>query len=293
MTRLIAITLVLLVCTTLGSAAQEAPSDGLTLRQGDVKIIKLGDGMSASDAQGVIDTGGTPSAVPMFTKGGALYGIVAVDLYQQPGAYRMTVYEAATKRALFTKTLLVEKGEFQKSISPRWNTQVFGQADLDRIAREKKEMAEALQTSSRLPLWQDGTIYPIDKTDQTGSMTTPFGQIRMNPAQEWYRFHRGTDFQAPEGFAIRAIAAGKVAHLGRDYLLEGNITVIDHGLGIFSSYLHQSAFLVKVGDAVKKGDVIGRVGSTGNSHAPHLHLALRIGGAVVDPIQFIEALREL
>ncbi|MDE2484866.1 MAG: M23 family metallopeptidase [candidate division NC10 bacterium] len=227
----------------------------------------------------------------MFSKRGALYGIVAVDLYQQPGVYHLTVYEEATKRALSTRALIVEKGEFQKSISPHWNTQVFGQVDLARIAREKKEMAEALATSAPLPLWQDGTIYPIQKTDHTGLITTPFGQIRMNPAQDWYRFHRGTDFQAPQGFSIRAIAAGKVAHLGRDYLLEGNITVIDHGLGIFSSYLHQSAFLVKVGDEVKKGDVIGRVGSTGNSNAPHLHLALRIGGAVVDPIQFIEALR--
>ncbi|KAB2959594.1 MAG: M23 family metallopeptidase [Candidatus Methylomirabilis oxygeniifera] len=204
----------------------------------------------------------------------------------------MTVYEAATKRALSTKTLIVKQGEFEKSVSPRWNTQVFGQTDLDRIAREKKAITEALQTSSPLPLWQDGTIDPIEKTDHTGLMTTPFGQIRMNPTQDWYRFHRGTDFQAPEGFAIRAIAAGKVAHLGHNYLLEGNITVIDHGLGIFSSYLHQSAFLVKVGDEVKKGDVIGRVGSTGNSNAPHLHLALRIGAALVDPTQFIEAMRQ-
>ncbi|MBZ0159880.1 MAG: M23 family metallopeptidase [bacterium] len=237
-------------------------------------------------------TGSATSAIPIFSKGGALYGIVAVDLYQQPGEYQMTVYEAATKRALSTKTLIVKQGEFEKSVSPRWNTQVFGQTDLDRIAREKKAITEALQASSPLPLWQDGTIYPIEKTDHAGLMTTPFGQIRMNPAQDWFRFHRGTDFQAPEGFAIQAIAAGKVAHLGHDYLLEGNITVIDHGLGVFSSYLHQSAFLVKVGDEVKKGDVIGRVGSTGNSHAPHLHLALRVGAALVDPTQFIEAMRQ-
>lgn len=293
MKRLIAIALVLLIATALESAAQEVSTDRLTLRQGDVRIVKVGDGVNPSDVQGVIETGSTPSAVPIFNKNGALYGIVAVDLYQQPGAYHMTVYETATKRVVSTKALVVEKGEFQKSISSIWNTHVFNQADLDRIAREKKEIAAALQVSSPRPLWQDGTTYPIDKTDHTGLMTTPFGQIRMNPAQEWYRFHRGTDFQAPEGFAIRAIAAGKVAHLGRDYLLEGNITVIDHGLGIFSSYLHQSAFLVKVGDEVKKGDVIGRVGSTGNSNAPHLHLALRIAGALVDPLQFIEALRGL
>ncbi|MBZ0170449.1 MAG: M23 family metallopeptidase [Kofleriaceae bacterium] len=247
--------------------------------------------MNASDVYGVIDTSNAPSAVPMFNKAGALYGIVAADLYQQPGAYHMTVYETATKRVLSMKALIVEKGAFQKSVSSHWNTQAFGQADLERIAREKKAITEAIQVSLPLPRWQDGTTDPIEKTDHTGLMTTPFGQIRMNPTQDWYRFHRGTDFQAPEGFAIRAIAAGKVAHLGHDYLLEGNITVIDHGLGIFSSYLHQSAFLVKVGDDVKKGDVIGRVGSTGNSTAPHLHLALRIGAALVDPTQFIEAMR--
>ncbi len=290
MKKLIALTVALLVCVALESVAQETPLDGLTLRQGDVKIVKIGDAVNASGVQGVIDTGGAPSTIPMFNKGGTLYGIVAVDLYQEPGIYHMTLYEAVTKRALSTKALIVKQGEFQKSVSPRWNTQVFGQADLDRIAREKKAIVEALHTSSPLPLWQDGTIYPIKKTDHTGLMTTPFGQIRMNPTQDWFRFHRGTDFQAPEGFPIWAIAAGRVAHIGHDYLLEGNITVIDHGLGIFSSYLHQSAFLVKIGDEVKKGDVIGRVGSTGNSISPHLHLALRIGRALVDPIQFIEAL---
>ena len=293
MKRLVTIAVALLVCMTLDSVAQAEPMDALTLRQGDVRIVKLTDSAKVSDLQGVIEIGGVPSAIPMFSKGGALYGIIAVDLYQQPGEYRMTVYEAASKRALSSKALIVKQGEFQKSVSPRWNTQVFGQADLERIAREKKEMADALHTSSSLPLWQDGTIYPIEKTDHAGLMTTPFGQIRMNPAQDWFRFHRGTDFQAPEGFPIWAIAAGRVAHIGHDYLLEGNITVIDHGLGIFSSYLHQSEFLVKVGDEVKKGDVIGRVGSTGNSNAPHLHLPLKIGGAVVDPLQFIEALRGL
>ncbi len=292
MKRLITIAVALLVCMTLDSVAQAEPLDALTLRQGDVRIVKVADATKVSGVQGDIDTGGAPSAIPMFSKGGALYGIVAVDLYQQPGEYHMTVYEAATKRAVSTRGLIVKQGEFEKSISPSWNAHVFTKPELERIASEKQAMAEALRTSSSQPLWQDGTIYPIEKTDHTGLMTTPFGQIRMNPAQEWYRFHRGTDFQAPKGFSIRAIATGKVAHLGHDYLLEGNITVIDHGLGIFSSYLHQSEFLAKVGDEVKKGDVIGRVGSTGNSTAPHLHLALKIGGAVVDPLQFIEAMRQ-
>ncbi len=292
MKRSIMIAVALLACIALVSAAYAESLETLTLRQGDVKIVEVAHGGRISGIQGAIDTGGAPSSIPMFNKGEALYGIIAIDLYQQPGTYQMTVYETATKRALSTKTLIVKQGEFQKSVSPRWNTQAFGQTDLERIAREKKEIAEALATSALQPLWQGGTIDPIDKTDHTGLITTPFGQIRMNPAQDWHRFHRGTDFQAPEGFSIRSIASGKVVHLGRDYLLEGNITVIDHGLGIFSSYLHQSAFLVKVGDEIKKGDVIGRVGSTGNSLAPHLHLGLRIGGAMVDPLQFIEALRQ-
>lgn len=293
MKRLIGGTIALLACVTLNAVAHAASLDALTLRQGGVMVVRIADGVNASGVQGVIEADSSSFAIPMFSKGDTLYGILAADLYQQPGVYHMTVYEATTKRAVFTRALILKKGEFEKSVSPRWNTQVFGKAELERIAREKQEMAEALQTSSPQPRWQDGTIYPIDKTDYTGLITNPFGQIRMNPAQQWYRFHRGTDFQAPEGFPIRAIATGKVAHIGHGYLLEGNITVIDHGLGIFSSYLHQSEFLVKVGDEVKKGHVIGRVGNTGNSLTPHLHLALRIGGAVVDPIQFIEALRQL
>lgn len=291
MKRLIYGAIALIACVTLDAVAHAAPLDALTLRQGDVRVVKFGDSMNTSDVQGVIEADGFSFAVPMFSSGGTLYGIVAVDLYQPPGVYRVTVYEAETKRPLSTGALVVKQGEFEKSVSPRWNTRVFGKAELERITREKQEMAEALRTPSPQPLWQDGTIYPIEKTDHTGAITNPFGQIRMNPAQEWYRFHRGTDFQAPEGFPIRAIASGKVAHLGHNYLLEGNITVIDHGLGVFSSYLHQSEFLVKVGDEVKKGDVIGRVGNTGNSLTPHLHLALKIGGAIVDPLQFLMALR--
>lgn len=291
MTRSIASVAAILFATVLQSAAQEEALDRLTLRQGDVRILRISDGVDPSAVQGVIETGATPTAVPIFNRGGALYGIIAIDLYQQPGIYRMTIHETATQQLLSMKMLAVEKGEFQKSINPRWNTQAFGQTDLERIAREKQAIAEAIATSAPLPLWQDGTTDPIETTDHTGVITTPFGQIRMNPAQDWYRFHRGTDFQAPEGFAIRAIAAGRVAHLGHDYLLEGNITVIDHGLGVFSSYLHQSTFLVKVGDQVKKGEVIGRVGSTGNSLSPHLHLTLRIGPALVDPVQFIDAMR--
>jgi murein DD-endopeptidase len=76
--------------------------------------------------------------------------------------------------------------------------------------------------------------------------------------------------------------------LARPMYYEGNFTVIDHGLELYSLYMHQSEILVKTGDKVKKGDLIGRIGSTGMSTGPHLHLGLRVLGTMIDPLSVVQ-----
>jgi murein DD-endopeptidase MepM/ murein hydrolase activator NlpD len=98
--------------------------------------------------------------------------------------------------------------------------------------------------------------------------------------------HEGIDFAAPEGTPLTAPADGIVVIAG-EVSGYGNATVIDHGNGIATLLGHQSAILVTVGQLVARGDLIGRVGSTGNSTGPHLHLEVRLFGVPEDPRPYL------
>jgi len=99
----------------------------------------------------------------------------------------------------------------------------------------------------------------------------------------WAHTHTGLDFAAPSGTSIHAVAGGEVTQTGYDGSY-GNKTVVTLDDGTEIWYCHQTSFLVNVGDVVRPGEVIGTVGSTGNSTGPHLHLEVRPGaGDPVDP----------
>lgn len=98
--------------------------------------------------------------------------------------------------------------------------------------------------------------------------------------------HSGMDLKAKLGQAVRAPAAGKVL-LADSLFFAGNTIILDHGAGLTTQYAHLSKFLVKPGDAVKKGQVIGRVGATGRVTGPHLHWALKLKSARVDPYSLV------
>jgi murein DD-endopeptidase MepM/ murein hydrolase activator NlpD len=98
--------------------------------------------------------------------------------------------------------------------------------------------------------------------------------------------HSGVDLKGKNGAPIRAMNSGKVL-VARKFYYEGNFTIIDHGEGIFSYYMHQSKLLVKKGQMVKRGQLIGLVGSTGMVTGPHLHLSVRINRTVLSPLSFL------
>ena len=93
------------------------------------------------------------------------------------------------------------------------------------------------------------------------------------------------DLAAPAGGPVLAAAAGRVV-LAEKLTVQGNTVVLDHGLGLTSSYFHMNAIQVKVGDAVKQGQAVGVVGNTGLSTGPHLHWEIRLAGVPVDPWQW-------
>lgn len=109
-------------------------------------------------------------------------------------------------------------------------------------------------------------------------LTATFG----NAGSLWSSDHTGLDFAAPSGTPLMAIDAGVVTEVGYDGSY-GYKTVITLEDGTELWYCHQSSQNVAVGETVSAGDVIGAVGSTGNSTGPHLHLEVRIGGEPVDP----------
>ena len=131
-------------------------------------------------------------------------------------------------------------------------------------------------------------VYPLSHI----RVTSKFTYKRWHPILHRYRPHLGIDFGARKGTPIYAISSGRVIYAGwmRGY---GKVTKIDHGNGIVSLYAHQSKILVKSGQYVKAREVIGKVGSTGRSTGPHLHLGVYKRGKPVNPAKYINHIVKL
>ncbi|MER6601836.1 peptidoglycan DD-metalloendopeptidase family protein [Streptomyces parvus] len=131
-----------------------------------------------------------------------------------------------------------------------------------------------------------------DILESTGSwlkpVDAPYGTPFGKPGLMWSSGrHTGLDFPAKTGAKIRAVDNGQVrtATSGGSY---GKHIEISHGGGLSSLYAHMSAMLAKASEGVTRGQVIGKVGATGNTTGPHLHLEARIGGKTVDPMRYLE-----
>jgi len=178
--------------------------------------------------------------------------------------------------------------------------------DALRVAREEREATEArykeLQAESERiaaairakakggggPVVRAGArlLMPVK-----GWKTSDFG-MRLDPVYGVWRLHAGTDFAAPNGSSIRAAAAGEVLRAGWNGGY-GNYTCVYHGTsqgkGFATCYAHQSAILVRTGQRVRPGQVIGRVGTTGASTGYHLHFEVRLNGNPVNPLPWLPA----
>ena len=100
---------------------------------------------------------------------------------------------------------------------------------------------------------------------------------KMNP-------HMGMDIAATKGTPVKAPNDGIVVLSGQNnFFYSGNVVIIDHGYKLFTIYAHLNNTKVKVGDYIKKGDILGTVGSTGRSTGPHLHWGASLGGVRFDP----------
>ena len=118
-----------------------------------------------------------------------------------------------------------------------------------------------------------------------GQITSTFGQ-RVHPVFKTKMMHTGMDIRAPRGTPVRAAGPGEVLFAGwlRGY---GQVIIIDHGNNLSSVYAHLSSMSVREGSAVKKGQTIGAVGSTGTATGAHLHFEVRVGGDARDPMRYL------
>lgn len=150
----------------------------------------------------------------------------------------------------------------------------------ERIKRERKitRSAKAKIGEIKDALFTEGFIKPIEK----GRISSVFGSQRiLNGVPK--SPHNGIDIAVPRGTPVKAMTDGKVLLSADDFYYAGNFIILDHGHGLNSMYLHLSKSLVKEGDTVRKGDVIGEVGTTGRSTGPHLHWTVQWFDKRVDP----------
>lgn len=155
-------------------------------------------------------------------------------------------------------------------------------AGLKSTPDERDEVSEFFKAESLQRFW----TLPIHPPLQS-CITSPFGVARAINGKLTGDIHGGLDQRGAAGTPIHAAAAGDVRLAGQ-FALHGGTVGLDHGQGLKSMYLHMSKIAVHPGDHLAAGDVIGFVGSTGRSTAPHLHWALYAQGEPVNPLQWLD-----
>lgn len=168
------------------------------------------------------------------------------------------------------------KGVLNKHVNPH-------AAHMPQIISDKKEIINARSVKEPLPfVWED--FMPPVKTKR---ITGVYGSNRTYNGEE-RNWHKGVDFAAPTGTPVFAPASGKIRLALENSFFNGNLIILDHGYQLMTVYAHLNKMYVKKGDEVKKGDIIGEVGTTGRSTGPHLHWGVYLGELPLDPMTLIE-----
>lgn len=217
-------------------------------------------------------------AFPIFKDNDSTYtGLFPTTPDYKPGQYEVVVSDSCKN---FTDTVKfeVKEGKFytQNLLLKVDSAKTLEEKKINE--EERKVVKEALNYVSYDDSFYEAPPYDIPTK---GPMVTEYGAKRPY-------FHNGIDIAAPQGQPIKSILGGKVlvARLQK-YTGNGGIVIIDHGR-FKSVYLHMSAFDVKEGDTIKRGQVIGKVGNTGRSSGAHLHFGIYPNGTPVDPEQWLK-----
>lgn len=179
------------------------------------------------------------------------------------------------------------KKEVLENIDTKISSADTGSLDMEALKEQIKKTAETV-ASVKGYLKEQRDIYVSTPTGWpvVGPITSPFGE-REAPRGGGVEFHTGLDIAVPSDTAVKATADGVVSFAGWN-AGSGNLAVIEHGFGFSTFYAHNSSILVRIGQRVKRGDVIAYSGSTGNSTGPHLHYEVWKQGRAINPKGFLE-----
>jgi len=232
-------------------------------------------GLSASDNRPLVFVG----------ENGQYWALVGIQAIAQVGPYllELTATDATGKATRTSKLIQVVAGNFateQITLPPEANKLL----DPALIKAENERLSQIVGIFSRQPLWEGLFVVPLRDHLR---VTSGFGTRRSYSGGPPTSYHEGLDYGATAGTSVLAAAAGRVA-LAEELAVRGKAVIIDHGLGVYSGYYHLSEIAVKAGQKVVRGDLIGKVGSTGLSTGSHLHWEIRVGGVYVDPLQWTQ-----
>ncbi len=241
-------------------------------RQGDFLVISLPEGAGDSVTGTFLG-----KQIPFRRHEGRWLGFAAVKLGTAAGSHRLSVrIGRGGGSQTVSQSVPVAKVAFatQKLSMSGRTSSLYSYPG---VKKEDALVGSAIRAFSSELRMEGDWILPV-----TGRRSTPFGVQRIRNGRR-VGFHRGLDFAVPLGTPIRAPANGRVV-LSSSLRKHGKTVVLDHGLGVTSLYMHMSALGVKKGQTVRKGDILGKVGSTGVSTGPHLHWAVYAQGTAGEPL---------
>jgi murein DD-endopeptidase MepM/ murein hydrolase activator NlpD len=258
----------LIVTCALGQPYQVEPTG---VKQGD--IIRVSTNPPAVSARLLGRT------IRLFPQpAGNRFGLMPIGANEKPGTYPLQIL-TAEGAVLNTTEITIRDARFAEQdvrLNPKIQALQPAPGELETVAAFRKQVSDTRH-------WQEPFVPPI-----SGCLISPYGVKRLHNGKPTGNYHGGIDQRSPAGQPIHAIAGGTV-RLVREYNLHGNVVGVDHGQGLESIYLHMSKFAVTEGAVVNKGDVVGYVGSTGRSTAPHLHWGVYVNGVAVNPTLWIAA----
>ena len=179
----------------------------------------------------------------------------------------------ANLKGLNNSDLIINTSEKVDQISKQLYIQSKSFDDIIELAKNKSDMLAALPA-----------IQPVSNKNLS-RMASGYG-YRIHPIYKTRKLHTGMDFSAKSGTPIYATGDGKISKVRRSRRGYGNHVIIDHGYGYKTLYAHMKKYAVKKGQKVKRGEVIGYVGNTGTSVAPHLHYEVHKDGKKINPVNF-------